>query len=147
MTHPNLNAVALIDQQFDGAIASTGFDILRVSGKALPERIYYAVPSPQFVTAMCGLVQGALYPAVRPKDVRAFGIPLPPLDEQRRIVADCEKHFTRLDVGLVSLERAKTKLKHLRASILKHACEGRLVATEAELSRQELARTKLVKTS
>ena len=39
---------------------------------------------------MTSLVQGALYPAVRPADIRAYRFALPPLAEQRRIVAKIE---------------------------------------------------------
>jgi type I restriction enzyme S subunit len=129
MTRPNLNAVALVDEQMDGAIGSTGFDVLRATSDVTPQWIYYGVQSPQFVNAMCGLVQGALYPAVRPKDIRAFGIPVPPLDEQRRVIAEVEKQLTRLDAGVASLKRVQTELKRYRASVLKAACEGHLVPT------------------
>ncbi len=64
-------------------------------------------------------------------------IALPPLDEQRRIVAEIEKQFTRLDAGVPSLKRAQIALKRYRASVLKAACEGRLVPTEAELASKE----------
>jgi type I restriction enzyme S subunit len=64
-------------------------------------------------------------------------IPLPPIDEQRRIVAEIEKQFTRLDAGRASLGRVQIALKRYRASVLKAACEGRLVPTGAELARQE----------
>ena len=64
-------------------------------------------------------------------------IPVPPLDEQQRIVAEIEKQFTRLDAGVASLKRVQTALKRYRASVLKAACEGRLVPTEAELARKE----------
>jgi type I restriction enzyme S subunit len=57
--------------------------------------------------------------------------------EQQRIVAEIEKQFTRLDAGVASLKRVQTALKHYRASVLKAACEGRLVPTEAELARKE----------
>src|SRR5437762_11391181 len=86
---------------------------------------------------MCRVVQGALYPAVRPKDIRQFQIPLPPVEEQRRIVAEIEKQFTRLDAGVTSLKRVQTALKRYRASVLKTAYEGHLVPTEAELARKK----------
>ena len=63
--------------------------------------------------------------------------PLPPLPEQRRIVAEIETQFTRLDASVAALRRAQTNLKRYRASVLKDACEGRLVPTEAELARSE----------
>ena len=62
---------------------------------------------------------------------------LPPLAEQRRIVAEIETQFTRLDASVAALRRAQANLKRYRASVLKAACEGRLVAKEAELARSE----------
>jgi type I restriction enzyme, S subunit len=61
----------------------------------------------------------------------------PPLGEQRRIVAEIEKQFTRLDAGVVALRRVQAKLKRYRAAVLKAACEGKLVTAEAELAHKE----------
>ena len=64
-------------------------------------------------------------------------IPLPPLPEQRRIVAEIEKQFTRLDASIDALKRVQANLRRYRASVLKSACEGNLVPTEAELAHSE----------
>ena len=66
-----------------------------------------------------------------------IALKVPPLPEQHRIVAEIEKQFTRLDASVAALKRAQTNLKRYRASLLKAACEGRLVPTEAELARSE----------
>ena len=58
-------------------------------------------------------------------------------DEQREIVAEIEKQFTRLEAGVAGLRRVQANLKRYRAAVLKAACEGKLVPTEAELARQE----------
>jgi type I restriction enzyme S subunit len=60
-----------------------------------------------------------------------------PLPEQRRIVEAIETHFTRLDAAVDALKRVQANLRRYRASVLKAACEGRLVPTEAELARAE----------
>ena len=49
-------------------------------------------------------------------------LPLPPLSEQRRIVSEIDKQFTRLDSASANLRRVKAKLKRNRASILANAC-------------------------
>lgn len=67
----------------------------------------------------------------------ALEFPLPPLAEQQRIVAEIEKQFSRLDVGVSALKRVQAELKRYRAAVLQAACEGRLVPTEAELARAE----------
>ena len=66
------------------------------------------------------------------KTARLF---VPPLPEQRRIVAEIDKQFTRLEVGVAALRRVQANLKRYRAAVLKAACEGRLVPTEAELAK------------
>ena len=66
-----------------------------------------------------------------------YPLPLPPLPEQHRIVAEIEKQFTRLDASVAALKRAQANLKRYRASVLQSACEGTLVPTEAELARAE----------
>jgi type I restriction enzyme S subunit len=136
MTRPNLNAVALVQPTHDGAIASTGFHVLRPKNTD-PRFLFYAVQSPHFIDAQCLKVQGALYPAVRPRDISSFEIPAFDISDQRRIVAEIEKQFTRLEAGVAALKRVEANLKRYRAAVLKAACEGRLVETEAELARKE----------
>ena len=67
----------------------------------------------------------------------AVTLEVPPLAEQHRIVVEIETQFTRLDASVAALRRAQANLKRYRASVLKAACEGRLVPTESELSRSE----------
>jgi len=136
MTRPNLNAVALVTPALDGAVASTGFDVLRPLG-VLPELVLNRVRSQDFVVDVCDGLQGVVYPAIRPHDVRQHELPVPPLPEQRRIVDAIESYFSRLDDAVVTLERAQRNLRRYRASVLKAAVEGRLVPTEAELARAE----------
>ena len=76
-------------------------------------------------------------PRVDFSQLAEYPLPLPPLPEQHRIVAEIEKQFTRLDASVAALKRVQANLKRYRASVLKAACEGRLVPTEAELARAE----------
>ena len=67
----------------------------------------------------------------------ALPIPLPPINEQHRIVAEIETQFSRLNAVVTAFKRVQANLKRYRASVLQVACEGRLVPTEAELARAE----------
>jgi type I restriction enzyme S subunit len=136
MTRPNLNAVAIVPTELSHAIASTGFDVLR-SSHIQPKWLFYLVQTDVFVSAMSMLVQGALYPAVRPRDIRAYLVALPPRAEQDRIIAEIEALLTDLEAAVASLKRVQANLKRYRASVLNAACEGRLVPTESELARKE----------
>ena len=80
---------------------------------------------------------GAAQPNISPSQIEQIPIPFPPIEEQNVIVAEIEKQFTRLEAGLSGLRRVQANLKRYRAALLKAACEGKLVPTEAELARQE----------
>lgn len=58
--------------------------------------------------------------------MRRIAIAVPPLNEQRRIVAKIEELFSELDKGVESLKTARAQLKTYRQSLLKAAFEGRL---------------------
>ncbi len=53
-------------------------------------------------------------------------IPLPPLPEQKRIVAKIEELFSELEAGEASLRKARRQLGVYRQSLLKQAFEGKL---------------------
>jgi type I restriction enzyme, S subunit len=107
--------------------------------------IHDAILDPRFIVLLLQFAEPQLLSSgkgiavqnISAKDVEGCMIPFPPLGEQARIVAEVEKQFTRLDAGVAALNRAQANLKRYRASILKAACESRLVPTEAELARAE----------
>ena len=80
---------------------------------------------------------GTTFDAIRGGDLRAHTIPLAPVAEQHRIVAEIEKQFSRLDASVAALERVRDNLKRYRESVLHAACEGRLVESEAKMARTE----------
>lgn len=102
-TRPNLNAVARVGSELDGQVASTGFCVLRPREPLLSEFLFLWVQSPAFVDALTELVQGALYPAVTEKQVRAQFIRLLSPAIQRQVVG-------RLSSQLSTLERARAAL-------------------------------------
>ncbi len=71
--------------------------------------------------------RGTTIAGVPKKQLAELTFALPPVNEQHRIVAEIEKQFSRLDVGIAALKRAQANLRRYRASVLKAACEGRLV--------------------
>lgn len=75
--------------------------------------------------------KGGAQPNINQGIIRDIELPIPEtLAEQRQIVAEIEKQFTRLDAGVEGLKRVQANLKRaarLRQSILKKAFEGELV--------------------
>ncbi len=89
---PNLNGVAIVPDKFNGATASTGFCVLRAIPKKLDNRyLFHWVKSKDFVAEMVRKATGASYPAVSDRIIHESTIPLPPLNEQRRIATILDK--------------------------------------------------------
>ena len=64
--------------------------------------------------------------------------PLPPFNEQKRIVAKIEELFSELDNGIAALKTARAQLKVYRHAVLKHAFEGKLTAKWREENADKL---------
>lgn len=135
-TRPNLNAVALVPTQLDGAIASTGFAVLRPV-LLEPRWLYSVVQAEDFVAKMSAQVKGALYPAIRPSHVHDFVMPVPPLAEQKRITNKLTKLLKRTRNVSETLKALPALMQQYRSAVLEAACSGRLVLTEAELAHKE----------
>lgn len=92
---PNLNAVAVVPPELDGATASTGFTVLRPTPALDGRFLFHWVRSPDFISDMVRRATGASYPAVSDRIVKDSQIPAPPLPEQCRI-AEILDHADRL---------------------------------------------------
>jgi type I restriction enzyme S subunit len=88
---------------------------------------YYLQYGKQFAIE---LASGTTFLEISGKKAAQIPIPVPPLPEQRRIVAEIEKQFSRLEEGVSALKRVQANLKRYRAAVLKAACEGRLVDSD-----------------
>lgn len=81
--------------------------------------------------------KGVGIPHVDPAIFNNIQFPIAPPDQQKRIVAEIEKQFSRLDEAVANLKRVKANIKRYKAAVLKAAVEGRLVETEASIARRE----------
>jgi type I restriction enzyme, S subunit len=117
---------------------STEFHVLRPRDGVDPHYVYHFVSSQTFRKEAARHMTGAVgLRRVPTAFLESAESPLPALDEQREIVAELEKQFSRLDEAVANLQRVKANLKRYKASVLKAAVEGRLVETEATLAHRE----------
>ncbi len=104
---------AIVSPSLDGAIASTGFCVLRPNRGVNSRFILHQLLSDDFVERLSEQQTGTSYPAVRDGDVRAMSVRITSEQEQERIVAAVEEHFSRLDAvdaGLASAVIRTTRL-------------------------------------
>jgi type I restriction enzyme S subunit len=87
----------IVPDDLDGAIVSTHYFLFQIDDAVLNRRFLdFFIRTPAFRDQV--LAQGSTnYAAIRPNDVLSYEIPLPPLEEQRRIVARIEKLASKID--------------------------------------------------
>lgn len=73
---------------------------------------------------------GTTFKAISGQTLKSQKIPLPPLPEQRAIVARIEELFSELDHAVSSLQAAQAKLEIYRQAVLKKAFEGGFTSGE-----------------
>ncbi len=120
---------------FEG-LCSAEFIVLPGNERVDDGYLQYFLNSSAFVRYASHLNTGDR-PRVDFDQLAPYEIPLPDVDEQRRIVAELEKQFSRLDEAVASLKRVKVNLARQRLSIFVSATSGRLLdgssASAAEL--------------
>lgn len=65
-------------------------------------------------------------------------LPVPPPEQQKRIVAKIEELFSHIDAGIAALNKAKQLLKQYRQSVLKAAVTGELTKAWREENKDKL---------
>jgi len=108
---------------------STEFHVLRPTDAILPEYVYQFVRQEAFRKAAEADMTGSVGQKRVPADfMKAAEIPLPPLGEQRRIVAKVEELVAGVNTARERQARVPALLKRFRQSVLASACSGRLTA-------------------
>jgi len=77
-------------------------------------------------------------PSLQRQDLEAAAIRIAPKREQERIVAAIEEQFSRLDAGMLALDRIRQNLKRMRAALLEAAVTGHLVRQAGSTNADEL---------
>ncbi len=88
---PNLRAFVYLDNPPSDAVASTGFAVLTPDLKKISGRfLHHSLFAEPVMNQMIGRMGKGAYPSITQTDVEELEIPLPPLEEQERLVAEFE---------------------------------------------------------
>jgi type I restriction enzyme, S subunit len=108
---------------------STEFHVLRSTGSVIPEYLFYYVRRESFRRTAESDMTGSVGQRRVPSDfLNRTALPLPPLAEQKRIVAKVEGLLARVNAARERLSKVRAILKHFRQTVLATACSGRLTA-------------------
>ena len=98
--------------------------------------IFYLLQSPYFYSAMGCIKMEAVQASIKVPDLMNLNVPLPPIEEQRRIVAKIEELLPFVDRYAASyekLEQLNIKFpEDMKKSILQYAIQGKLVEQRPE---------------
>ncbi|NTW56841.1 MAG: restriction endonuclease [Chlorobiaceae bacterium] len=137
--------VAVLDNLVNGiGCGSTEFHVSRpLPGIQNKYLFFYFVQSAFRKEARQNMTGSAGQLRVPANYLKQVSLPIPPLPEQRAIVAKIEQLFSELDNGIASLKTAQEQLKVYRQAVLKQAFEGELTKAWREqqtglLTAQEL---------
>lgn len=117
-----------------------GLAALHPAGDIEPKFLLYLFRNLEPVISRKG--EGSTFKAITKKFITKLTFNLPPLLEQRRIVAKIEELFSELDKGVESLMTAQEQLKVYRQAVLKHVFEGKLTAQWREENKDLLENRK-----
>jgi type I restriction enzyme S subunit len=93
-----------------------GLAAIRALGEIQPSFVLFAIRFREH--ELHSVSTGSTFAAISGRQLRALTVPLPPLLEQRRIVSEIEKQFTRLDAGSSQVKASKRKLAVYKRSVL-----------------------------
>ncbi|MFZ2406770.1 MAG: restriction endonuclease subunit S [Methylobacter sp.] len=124
--------MAVVPEVINGiGFGSTEFHVLRALSGVNTKYVYYYyyVSSQTFRRQAEHNMSGAVgQRRVTTPYLSSCDVPLPPTNEQHRIVAKIEELFSELDKGIENLKTARSQLNVYRQALLKHAFEGKLTA-------------------
>ncbi|APG27075.1 hypothetical protein A7E78_04030 [Syntrophotalea acetylenivorans] len=120
--------MAIVPKVANGyGFGSTEFHVLRPKPEIDARYLYYFVSSQNFRGIAARYMTGAVgQKRVSTTYLKEQKIPIAPEAQQKRIVAEIEKQFSRLNEAVANLKRVKVNLKRYKAAVLKAAVEGKL---------------------
>lgn len=117
-TRPNLKNIALVTEEYCSPVASTGFCVLRANKKILPAYLFYFITTDFVQSQIEPFVGGASYPAINDGDLKKAPIPVPTIEEQKRIVEKLDVLLTCIDTAIENLQESSMLAEALYESEL-----------------------------
>lgn len=124
---PTHSRVALITEEYNEQVCSTGYFVLRAKDFLNNNLVYYFLLTYGFNKQMEKLQKGASYPAVNDSDVKGIIIPFPKsLKEQQTIVQKLDAFSTETKKLEAIYQQKINDLEELKKSVLQKAFSGEL---------------------
>lgn len=125
-------------QYFEIPIFASDCSTIKVKDEKIisPKFLFYMLQASQ--TAIYSFQRGSGQPHVYPSQLVGLDIPVPPIEEQNKIIELLEDYLSRLDAGLVDVKQAIEKAKYLTTSIFHGATSSNLENQNASKFSREI---------
>ncbi|KAB2893824.1 MAG: restriction endonuclease subunit S [Bacteroidetes bacterium] len=117
---------------FQEGIVSPAYHVYRHQGDYDPQYLDYLVRLPNFAKEVARYSKGVWSSRLRlyPDEFYKIVLPVPPLDEQREIVAYLDKEIAKLDELSKAVQETIELLKERRSALIAAAVTGKIRVTE-----------------
>jgi type I restriction enzyme S subunit len=116
-----IGKVGIVDSLPGPSTINSSLLLIRAKSNILPKYLYLVLQSPYFQAIVQSRLEGATTPHLYQRDVATFPIPLPPLEEQRRIVAVLDEAFAAINTATAHAEKNLANARELFESELRAA--------------------------
>jgi type I restriction enzyme S subunit len=96
MVRPYLRNIAIVNEQYSNAIASTGFYVIRPTVALYPQYLFRLMLSSYVVDGLNKFMKGENSPSINNNHIEDYLYPLPPINEQKRIIEQLDLLFQQL---------------------------------------------------
>ena len=97
MVRPYLKNIAYVNEEYENAIASTGFYVITPTCGYYPEFLFHLMLTPYVINGLNQFMKGDNSPSINNSHIEQFLFPIPPLAEQRRIVEKIEEILSEIE--------------------------------------------------
>jgi len=113
-------------KQCPNAVFASYLIRVRLHNEIDPNFLYLFFNTPDYWSMISENISGNAQPNCNASKLASLKVPLPPLAEQKRIVAKVEALLVRVNAARERLEQVAVILKQFRQAVLAAACSGRL---------------------
>jgi len=113
-----IGKVGIVGPLPDKTTINSSLLLIRPGKQLLPKFLYRCLSSPYFQQIVNSRLNGATTPHLYQRDITEFPIVLPPLPEQRRIVAILDEAFEAITTARVNAEKNRQNARELFESYL-----------------------------
>jgi type I restriction enzyme, S subunit len=125
-----IGKIGIVKNLSKKATVNSSLLVIRASKIFIPEFLFYQLMGPQMQEIVSKRITGSATPHLFQRDIKNFLLLIPPVNEQKRIVNEIDKHFSIISVLEKTLGNEIRLANKLRPSILSNAFEGKLLMHE-----------------